>query len=352
MEETLSTLDYAIRAKSIRNRPEVNQRMTRNALLKEYVAEIERLKADLLAAREKNGIFFAEDTWNQMSVEQELARTALEEAKRQVEIIARQLKNVQDEYQESMNLLMKRDGELKESKEELSETVHALTTTSDELQATKSALEEEVVVRESYQTTEATLDEIARGLKHTAQESLGDLSAMFAKLCANIAIRSFPGVSLCCIARKTSVLSANVETVLNFGKALTSETQRFSAELDVFVKNTSQGLAKLRSDEDQYQAKELENLASLRGRVNDQIQRVQDVMSLIQAKDEASAEALGSAQTAVKEAHDSIRSVFSSWSDKLEKSGHSLRVDLERSSTSGFQAVRIISTILVTRMIT
>ena len=196
MEETLSTLDYAIRAKSIRNRPEVNQRMTRNALLKEYVAEIERLKADLLAAREKNGIFFAEDTWNQMSVEQELARTALEEAKRQVEIIARQLKNVQDEYQESMNLLSKRDSELKESKEELSETVHVLTATSDELQATKSALEEEVVVRESYQTTEATLDEIARGLKHTAQESLGDLSAMFAKLCANISsFCSFLGVS-------------------------------------------------------------------------------------------------------------------------------------------------------------
>jgi kinesin family member 11 len=146
------------------------------------------------------------------------------------------------------------------------------------------------------------------------------------------------------------VLSANVETVLNFGKDLTSETQRFSAELDVFIKNTTQGLAKLRSDDDQYQAKELENLAGLRGRVNDQIQRVQDVMTLIQAKDEMSAEALGSAQTAVKEAHDSIRSVFSSWSDKLEKSGLSLRVDLERTSTNGFQAVRIISTVPVTRM--
>lgn len=146
------------------------------------------------------------------------------------------------------------------------------------------------------------------------------------------------------------MLSANVETVLNFGKDLTSETQRFSAELDVFIKNTTQGLAKLRSDEDQYQAKELENLAGLRGRVNDQIQRVQDVMTLIQAKDEMSAEALGNAQTAVKEAHDSIRSVFSSWSDKLEKSGLSLRVDLERTSTNGFQAVRIISTVPVTRM--
>ena len=133
--------------------------------------------------------------------------------------------------------------------------------------------------------------------------------------------------------------------MLNFGKVLTSETQRFSAELDVFIKNSTQGLTKLRSDEEQYQAKELENLAGLSGRINDQIRRVQDVMSLIQAKDELSAEALDSAQTAVKEAHDSIRTVFSSWSDRLENSGLSLRADLEKSSLNGFQAVRIISTV-------
>ena len=48
LEETYSTLDYAIRAKSIRNKPEINQRMTRNSLLKEYIALIENLKADLL----------------------------------------------------------------------------------------------------------------------------------------------------------------------------------------------------------------------------------------------------------------------------------------------------------------
>jgi hypothetical protein len=49
---------HAFRAKSIGNKPQVNLRTTRNALLKEYVAEIERLKADVLAAREKNGTFF------------------------------------------------------------------------------------------------------------------------------------------------------------------------------------------------------------------------------------------------------------------------------------------------------
>jgi hypothetical protein len=48
-----STLDYALRAKSIKNKPELNQCMTRNSLLKENVSEIENLKADLYAAREK-----------------------------------------------------------------------------------------------------------------------------------------------------------------------------------------------------------------------------------------------------------------------------------------------------------
>ena len=34
MQETLSTLDYAFRAKNITNRPEINQRLTKKALLK------------------------------------------------------------------------------------------------------------------------------------------------------------------------------------------------------------------------------------------------------------------------------------------------------------------------------
>ncbi|KAI9315467.1 kinesin motor domain-containing protein [Dichotomocladium elegans] len=46
-EEIISTLDYAKRAKNIRNRPEANQRMNPRVLLREYEVTIERLKADL-----------------------------------------------------------------------------------------------------------------------------------------------------------------------------------------------------------------------------------------------------------------------------------------------------------------
>lgn len=44
LEETLSTLDYAQRAKNIKNKPEVNQKMTKTALIKDMAHEIDRLK--------------------------------------------------------------------------------------------------------------------------------------------------------------------------------------------------------------------------------------------------------------------------------------------------------------------
>ena len=182
MEETLSTLDYAIRAKSIKNKPEVNQRMTRNALLKEYVAEIERLKADVLAAREKNGIFLSEERWQEMNAEQELRDTEMQEAKKQVEIVESQLRNLREEFEQSMALLMRRDGELKEAKEKLQKRETELKATEGKLEVVKGALEEEVVVRQAHQEGETVLDGVATGLKTVAHQSVDDLGRLFGKL--------------------------------------------------------------------------------------------------------------------------------------------------------------------------
>lgn len=182
MEETLSTLDYALRAKSIRNKPEVNQRMTRNGLLKEYIAEIERLKSDLLAAREKNGIFFSEESWNQLNAEQELRQTELQEAKKQIEIVESQMRAVREEFEQSIGLLMKRDDELKETKGELKKARVALDYTEGQLQETKIALDEEIVVRRAHQDTEVKLNLVAEDLKNVAAGSLRDIGGLFEKL--------------------------------------------------------------------------------------------------------------------------------------------------------------------------
>lgn len=57
VEESMSTLDYAHRAKNIKNAPQLNQRMTKKVVLKEYCAEIETLRAQLQLTREKNGVY-------------------------------------------------------------------------------------------------------------------------------------------------------------------------------------------------------------------------------------------------------------------------------------------------------
>ncbi|KAG0662364.1 Kinesin- motor protein [Maudiozyma exigua] len=63
-EETVSTLEYATRAKSIKNTPQVNQSMSKDVCLNEYVHEIERLRHELRTSRQKDGIYVSQDQYD------------------------------------------------------------------------------------------------------------------------------------------------------------------------------------------------------------------------------------------------------------------------------------------------
>ncbi|KAI0079935.1 kinesin-domain-containing protein [Panus rudis PR-1116 ss-1] len=300
MEETLSTLDYAIRAKSIRNKPEVNQRMSRNALLKEYIGEIERLKADLLAAREKNGIFFSEESWNQMTAEQELKETEMQEAKKQVEIVENQLRNVREEFEQSIALLLKRDGELRETKAKLIETESELVEKEGQLRVVKGALEEEVVVRKAYQETEVALDSVATGLKQVAHQTVDDLGRLFGKL-----------------ERKTTVFHHNTKAVSTHTRNLGTEALNATSQLDEFAKSCKQHFTQLKTEAEQFKNKELSTLTNVSSRISEQVEKIREALKIVQAKDQASDEALMSIQSAVEETQESIRSSFNTWAEEL-----------------------------------
>jgi kinesin family protein 11 len=70
---------YIDNVKNIRNKPEINQKMTKRALIREYVNEIERLKADLIATREKNGIFMSKETYENLNMETSNNQTQIHE---------------------------------------------------------------------------------------------------------------------------------------------------------------------------------------------------------------------------------------------------------------------------------
>jgi kinesin family protein 11 len=182
LEETLSTLDYALRAKSIRNKPEVNQRMTRAALIKEYVNEIERLKGDLLASREKNGIFLSPESWQSMQDEHDGTRAQVEDLRRQGEVVESKMASLKEQFAQNMQVLVKKEAEASAVRVEYEEKEKELQSILSQISELQKAEAEERALRQQYMRSERRLDAIAKSLRQRFQESASDGDALFAKL--------------------------------------------------------------------------------------------------------------------------------------------------------------------------
>lgn len=140
LDETLSTLDYASRAKSIKNRPEANQRMTRTALLREYVTEIDRLRSDLVATRARNGIFVSEDNWARMETEQGMLKRQVDEYRRAADVAASRLTSMQEQLEQNTRVLAKREADAVQAETKLR-------TCTEQAERDISSLEEQLARR-------------------------------------------------------------------------------------------------------------------------------------------------------------------------------------------------------------
>lgn len=98
LEETLVTLDYAYRAKSIRNKPEANQKICKSVMLKDLYQEMERMKQDVKAAREKNGIYIPHERFVLEEAEKKTMREKIEYLELSLEKQSKELKNFKGLY--------------------------------------------------------------------------------------------------------------------------------------------------------------------------------------------------------------------------------------------------------------
>eukprot|EP00958_Prasinococcus_capsulatus_P029935 scaffold7801_cov363-Prasinococcus_capsulatus_cf.AAC.1 len=135
LEETLSTLDYAYRAKNIKNKPEVNQRVTKTALIKDLNEEIDKLKSELFATREKNGVYLTVDRYEKEQKDAKAVRERCEELEGLLELKEKEL-------QETKNLFEAEQVKLNELTDQHVETTKQLCETKDNLRQTEGALEE------------------------------------------------------------------------------------------------------------------------------------------------------------------------------------------------------------------
>ncbi|XP_075390148.1 kinesin-like protein KIF11 isoform X2 [Tenrec ecaudatus] len=196
LEETLSTLEYAHRAKNIMNKPEVNQKLTKKALIKEYTEEIERLKRDLAAAREKNGVYISEENFRVMN-----GKLTVQEE--QIVELIEKIGALEDELSRVTELFMENKNELDQCKCDLQNKTQELETTQKNLQETKIQLVKEEYIASALESTEEKLHSVASQLLNTVEETTRDVSGLHSKL-----------------DRKKTIDEYNTEAQDNFGKNL------------------------------------------------------------------------------------------------------------------------------------
>ncbi|KAJ5096421.1 hypothetical protein NUU61_005777 [Penicillium alfredii] len=252
LEETISTLDYAFRAKNIRNKPQLNSIISKNKLLREIGVEFEKLKSELIATRHRNGVYMPPDAYEEMKVESESRRIVNDEQRAKIESMESSLRHkVQELFAltGSFNSL-KQDSE--ETQGKLRNTRTVLEQTEVSLRSTSEKLDEETIVRKAHQFTEEKLRDIGAGLLSTLDGTVHDVNGLHAKL-----------------DRKDRLETNNRQTWQSSTGEVSDVTQRIDARMETFQSQHAKLLEDMSSKIQQFVDNELSTVQAARSQLGD-----------------------------------------------------------------------------------
>lgn len=193
--------------------------MTKGALIKEYMSEIDRLKSDLMASHDKNGIYFSSESWKDMSEEHERCKAELADASQRADAMDLKHTTLSEEFEKSMGLLKAQEDEIKVAREEAAKLHLLVAEVKAGLEIARVDLDQEKYVSEAYRRGEANVNQIAEGLKTTVVESVQDVGGLFAK-----------------IARKADVLAANTDLTGSYSLQLDAAAEQLQKEIHALKK--------------------------------------------------------------------------------------------------------------------
>ncbi|KAM0946199.1 putative plus-end-directed kinesin ATPase [Dioscorea sansibarensis] len=223
LEETLSTLDYAHRAKNIKNRPEadmevrlhvphcedrnfynlyayvmvssiafylccrqfivlVNQKMMKSTLIKDLYGEIERLKAEVYAAREKVGVYIPKERYYQEESERKAMTDQIEQMGVLIENNQKQLEALQDKYNAQLQQSEDLSKKLEAAEKSLEHTSKLLATSKENLRQAQYSLKEKDFIISEQKKAESALAQQAHTLQSQLEKSTSDNASLFSKI--------------------------------------------------------------------------------------------------------------------------------------------------------------------------
>ncbi|XP_023953998.2 kinesin-like protein Klp61F [Bicyclus anynana] len=264
LEETMSTLEYANRAKNIQNKPEVNQKMTKKAILKEYSEEIDRLKRDLYAAREKNGVYLANETYVEITQKQEEYKKEIQELLLKKRAMEEDRDRMEGVFRELNGQLKEHRSQLDKTTDELSATKTALENTTNILNTTKLHFEEQKHLVSKQAATESALSAQARALLAAADAAAGDATKLQDS-----------------VDKRKCVESTNLEVTRTYREESSQRRGEVVTVADHFVASFTRSLGELQAALESYSADNMKSNNENKQKLDNLVQHSMDTLNKI-----------------------------------------------------------------------
>lgn len=156
--------------------------ISKKTLLREFTTEIEKLKSELMATRQRNGVYLTAGSYEELTEESESRRILSEEQKAKIETMEANLRNkVQELFALTSNFnSLRKDNE--STKQVLDETKDVLEKTEFVLQNTRQNLADESALRKFHQSTEEKLNNVGGQLISTLERTVADNKGLHSKI--------------------------------------------------------------------------------------------------------------------------------------------------------------------------
>ncbi|XP_072961377.1 kinesin-like protein KIN-5A [Typha angustifolia] len=247
LEETLSTLDYAHRAKNIKNKPEVNQKMMKSAMIKDLYSEIDRLKQEVYAAREKNGIYIPRDRYLHDEAEKKAMTEKIEHLELELDTKDKQLIGLQELYNAQQLLSAELGDKLEKTQKRLEDTENALLDLEERYRQANATIKEKEFLISNLLKSEKSLVERAHYLRLELENAAADVSGLFSK-----------------IERKDKIEDGNRILVQRFQSQLTQELDILHRTVSASVMQQENQLKEMEEDMQSFVSSKAEAAEELR----------------------------------------------------------------------------------------
>eukprot|EP00250_Pteridium_aquilinum_P004819 c15017_g1_i1 orf=2-478(-) len=154
----------------------------KTTLIKELYGEIERLKTELHAAREKNGVYIPRERFYQDEADKKAMAEKIERVEEDLLSTRKLLEEMRSRYELEHELCNDISTKLDLKQKDLEETKQILTEAKEDIRQVNDKIKEKDVVIISQQQSEAVLLEKTNCIRSSFEQTVEDVTGLFSKL--------------------------------------------------------------------------------------------------------------------------------------------------------------------------